>query len=89
MLYAVPHDDQDGFDPDYVRMAEFRHRDVSTEDSPLRFPSADAGGPYNVDEGGSVQLAAGARRRRRGGLGHASARGARGAMHGRCPSRLG
>ena len=56
LLYSLPHDDQDGFDPDYVRMAEFRHRDVSTEDSPLRLPAADAGGPYQVDEGGSVQL---------------------------------
>ena len=56
MLYSLPHDDQDGFDPDYVRMAEFRHRDVSTEDSPLRLPSVDAGGPYTADEGGSVQL---------------------------------
>jgi hypothetical protein len=56
ILYSVPHDDQDGFDPDYVRMAEFRHRDVNTEDSPLRLPTTDAGGPYQVDEGGSVQL---------------------------------
>ncbi len=56
LLYSVPHDDQDGFDPDFVRMAEFRHRHVSTEDSPLRLPTVDAGGQYAVDEGGTITL---------------------------------
>src|SRR6185295_2892079 len=56
ILYNVPHDDQDGFDPDFVRMAEIRNRDVNREDSPLRLPSADAGGPYVASEGGSVAL---------------------------------
>lgn len=56
ILYSVPHDDQDGFDPDFVRMAEFRHRDANREGSPLRSPGADAGGPYSVPEGGAVTL---------------------------------
>ncbi len=56
ILYNVPHDDQDGFDPDIVRMAEIRHRDVNREGSSLRLPGADAGGPYVVNEGGSVAL---------------------------------
>ena len=58
VLYSIPHDDQDGFDPDVVRMAEFRHRDVSGDDSPLRLPTADAGGPYTVDEGATAALTA-------------------------------
>ncbi len=29
ILYSIPHDDEDGKNPDYVRMAEFRHRDVN------------------------------------------------------------
>jgi hypothetical protein len=56
ILYSIPHDDEDGFDPDIVRMGEFRHRDVNREDSPLRLPRADAMGPYEVDEGGIVTL---------------------------------
>lgn len=56
ILYNVPHDDQDGFDPDFVRMAEIRHRDVNREGSSLRLPTANAGGPYTVAEGGSVVL---------------------------------
>lgn len=56
ILYSIPHDDEDGFDPDIVRMGEFRHRDVNREGSPLRSPTADAGGPYQVDEGGVVEL---------------------------------
>jgi len=56
ILYSIPHDDEDGFDPDIVRMGEFRHRDVNREGSPLRVPRADAMGPYQVDEGGMVVL---------------------------------
>jgi len=56
-LYSMPHDDEDGFDPDIVRMAEFRHRDVDRENSPLRAPGAHAGGPYFVEAGGTVALA--------------------------------
>jgi PKD repeat protein len=56
ILYNVPHDDQDGFNPDIVRFAEIRHRDVNREGSPLREPTVDAGGPYFVDEGGSLEL---------------------------------
>lgn len=56
ILYNIPHDDQDGFDPDVVRMAEIRHRDVNREGSPLRLPTANAGGSYSVNEGGSVVL---------------------------------
>jgi hypothetical protein len=29
ILYSIPHDDEDGFDPDIVRMGEFRHQDVN------------------------------------------------------------
>jgi hypothetical protein len=57
ILYSIPHDDEDGFDPDIVRMGEFRHRDVNREGSPLRSPLANAAGPYEVDEGGMVTLA--------------------------------
>jgi hypothetical protein len=57
ILYSVQHDDEDWADPDYVKMAEIRHRDVSRPDSPLRQPHSDAGGPYTVDEGGTVTLA--------------------------------
>jgi hypothetical protein len=56
ILYSVPHDDEDGFDIDIVRMGEFRHRDVNRENSPLRLPTADAAGPYQVNEGGVVEL---------------------------------
>jgi hypothetical protein len=56
MLYSLPHFEQVGSDPLHVRVAEFRHRDVSDEFSPLRDPSAEAGGPYEVDEGSGVQL---------------------------------
>lgn len=56
ILYAMPHDDEDGFDPDIARMAEFRHRDVSRENSPLRTAHADAGGPYTVGEGSTITL---------------------------------
>lgn len=56
ILYSIPHDDEDGFDPDIVRMGEFRHRDVNREGSPLRSPTADAMGPYQVDEGDVVKL---------------------------------
>jgi hypothetical protein len=56
ILYAAPHDDEDGFDPDIVRMGEFRHRDVNRESSPLRAPTSEANGPYSVDEGNTVEL---------------------------------
>jgi hypothetical protein len=56
ILYSVQHDDEDGADPDYVKMAEFRHRDVNWPDSPLRRPVTDAGGPYSVAEGGTITL---------------------------------
>jgi PKD repeat protein len=56
ILYSIPHDDEDGFDPDIVRLAEFRHRDVNREGSPLRVPTAECGGPFTVDEGGTVGL---------------------------------
>jgi len=29
ILYSIPHDDEDWADPDFVRLAEFRHRDVN------------------------------------------------------------
>jgi hypothetical protein len=58
ILYSIPHDDEDGFSPtDIVRVGEFRHGDVNRENSPLRLPTADAGGPYTVEEGGVVDLA--------------------------------
>lgn len=57
LLYSMPHDDEDGFDPDIVRMAEFRHRDANRDLGPLRGPGANAGGPYFVAVGGSVALA--------------------------------
>jgi hypothetical protein len=67
ILYGLPHDDRDdrGYKPpgapagddSIIYMAEFRHRDVSREDSPLRAPEADAGGPYSVQVGGTVTLA--------------------------------
>lgn len=56
ILYSAPHDDEDGADPDFVRMGEFRHRDVNRAGSPLRTPGADAGGTYVVLPGGAVQL---------------------------------
>ena len=57
ILYSVSHDDQDvNFDPDIVRFAEFRHKDVNRPNSPLRRVQAEAGGPYVVNEGASVIL---------------------------------
>ncbi len=41
---------------DTVRMAEFRSRNVNRADSPLLRPTADAGGPYTVDEGSTRSL---------------------------------
>ncbi|NIM95437.1 MAG: hypothetical protein GTO18_17205 [Anaerolineales bacterium] len=29
ILYSIPHEDEDGKDPDFVRLGEFRHRDVN------------------------------------------------------------
>jgi hypothetical protein len=29
ILYSIPHDDEDGKNPDFVRLGEFRHRDVN------------------------------------------------------------
>jgi Ca2+-binding RTX toxin-like protein len=56
ILYSAPHDDENRTDPDYIKMAEFRHRDGNRPDSPLRLPTADAGGPYSVPEAGSLTL---------------------------------
>ena len=56
ILYSVQHDDVGVDGPDYVKFAEFRHRDVNRPGSPLRVPGADAGGPYTAAEGGSVVL---------------------------------
>jgi hypothetical protein len=56
ILYSIPHDDEDDFDPDFTKLGEFRHRDVNRENSPLRLPTADTGGPYTVCEGGTVTL---------------------------------
>ncbi len=56
ILYSIPHDDWDRTGPDIVRMSEFRHCDVYRENNPLRYPTADAGGPYTVEEGGTVTL---------------------------------
>jgi hypothetical protein len=56
ILYGSPHDDEDGFSPDIVRMGEFRHRDVLRPNNPLRAEKASSGGPYTVEEAGKVQL---------------------------------
>ena len=56
ILYSMPHDDEDGKNPDFVRLGEFRHRDVNRPNSPLRLPTADSDGPYTVDEGDTVIL---------------------------------
>jgi hypothetical protein len=54
ILYTTEHDN-DGKE-DSVRMGEFRHKEVNRPGSPLLLPKADAGGPYVVEEGGSIQL---------------------------------
>lgn len=56
ILYSAPHNDEDKFPTDNVRIAELRHRDVVRPSSPLLQPGASAGGPYTVREGGSVVL---------------------------------
>ena len=56
ILYSIQHDDQNLAVDSYVKMAEFRHRDVNRPDSPLRLPAAVAGGAYSVEEGGAVTL---------------------------------
>ncbi|HET6564943.1 MAG TPA: hypothetical protein VFG52_05975, partial [Xanthomonadales bacterium] len=56
ILYSMPHDDEDGFDIDIARMAEFRHRDVLRPNNRLLSATPDAGGPYTTQEGGGVQL---------------------------------
>ena len=56
MLYSMTHDDEDSNDPDFVRLGEFRHRDVNREGSPLRRPVAEANGPYTVVEGQALTL---------------------------------
>lgn len=56
ILYGMPHDDEDGFNPDIVRMGEFRYRDVLWSNNPLLSSEPSAGGPYEVGEGLSVQL---------------------------------
>jgi len=64
ILYASEHDNdgpsEDGIGT--IRMGEFRHEQMFRPGSPLWAPTADAGGPYSVPEGGSHQLdAAGSR----------------------------
>ena len=39
-----------------IRMGEFRHEETYRPGSPLRQPSAEAGGPYGVVEGGTFDL---------------------------------
>ncbi len=58
ILYSIPHDDEDhGVGPvDFVRLGEFRHRDVNIENSSLRLPSAIFSGPFAIDEGSMVVL---------------------------------
>jgi hypothetical protein len=56
MFYSAPHDDQDGYTPNFVRFGEFRHRDANREDSALRRVAAVPGGPYAVSEGDTVVL---------------------------------
>ncbi|MEM1412373.1 MAG: hypothetical protein AAGH19_08430, partial [Pseudomonadota bacterium] len=56
IIYAIPHDDQDGPVIDYARLAEFRHVDVLRPNNPLLSSEPQAGGPYTVTEGGFVQL---------------------------------
>ncbi|HET6564302.1 MAG TPA: hypothetical protein VFG52_02715, partial [Xanthomonadales bacterium] len=56
ILYSMPHDDEDGFDIDSARRAEFRHRDVLRPNNRLLSATPDAGGPYTTQEGGNVQL---------------------------------
>jgi hypothetical protein len=41
ILYALPHDDEDAAGEDFVRLAEFRHQDVSRPESALRDPELD------------------------------------------------
>ncbi|HEX2046267.1 MAG TPA: PKD domain-containing protein [Acidimicrobiales bacterium] len=55
ILYSAPHDDEDDRDPDYVRMAEFRHQELFRPGSPLRSPSASTANA-SVEEGRSVTL---------------------------------
>jgi chitodextrinase len=54
ILYTTEHDN-DG-PSDSVRMGEFRHVYTTRPWSPLRCPTADAGGPYVVAEGSSIEL---------------------------------
>lgn len=56
ILYSAPHNDEDKFSTDNVRISEIRHRDVVRPNSPLLQPRASAGGPYTVKEGGIVAL---------------------------------
>ncbi len=56
MLYSIPHDDEDDWAIDFVRLAEFRHQDVNRENSPLRLPTAHFSGPYVVNESSTVTL---------------------------------
>jgi hypothetical protein len=54
IFYATEHDN-DGPDGT-VKAGEWRHVDVVRPDSPTLLPSADVNGPYEVDEGGTVNL---------------------------------
>ncbi len=54
LFYATEHDN-DGPDGT-VKAGEWRHREMSREDSPTRLPTARVNGPFVVDEGSSVSL---------------------------------
>jgi len=57
ILYAIPHDDEDGFSTDIVRLAEFRHRDVFHPENPLLLGGAQIDSDsYTVDEGSEVPV---------------------------------
>ncbi len=54
ILYVTEHDN-DGPDGT-IKMGEWRHEDMVRSGSPTYLPTAVVGGPYEVDEGGSVDL---------------------------------
>lgn len=54
IMYATEHDN-DGPDGT-VKAGEWRHINMVRENSPTLLPTAAVGGPYEVDEGSSVQL---------------------------------
>lgn len=60
LFYATEHDN-DGpsdslFGPGTIKAGEWRHTDMARPGSPTRNPTADAGGPYSVDEGATVAV---------------------------------